>query len=320
MNNGNTVREGTGRSVSATLVIPESDNGYAGRTYTVKLEGMAKGSLTGSTEFKISNPTSRTITISDLVTTDATGNLKIIVTEDSYSDISATVGRRKNSFNNLAYNPTSLDGEAGRDVTFSFVIPEDGFSEGMAINVTLDGFTANDVNLQNADTKASTTYVYYPKNFGNQNIQLLTENTVTGTRECKVTITADSFEEASKTINQVGAIIYKGNVTSLTGATSVNNNVLEIVSTTITSITSTNNTVTYNTTTSTATSGYDNKKITSTLNIKDLTVSGQNVTNNTNVEFMIKVEYKYKSGRNTYTGTTTITITKTISELKLTKQ
>ena len=316
LNNGNTVREGAGRTVSATLVLPESDNSYTSRSIKFALEGLSRD---GSTEPFYITPTSRTVTINNLVTTDANSTLKITAEEDSYAEISASVGRRKNSFSNLAYNPTSLDGTANKDVAFSFDIPEDGFSEGMAINVTLDGFASNDPNLLSSETKAVTSYVYYPNNFGTHSIKLKTESTaVTGTKTCKVTLNATSFEEASKSIDQIGAIVYKGNVSNLTGTFTANSNVDSIVSTTITSISSTNNTVTYNTSTSNATSTFDKKKITSTVKINDLVVSGQNVSNETQVEITVQVVYKEKNSNTNKTGT--ITINKKIRDLGLTKQ
>ena len=316
LNNGNTVREGAGRTVSATLVLPESDNSYTSRNIKFTLEGLSRD---GSTEPFYITPTSRTVTINNLVTTDANSTLKITAEEDSYAEISASVGRRKNSFSNLAYNPTSLDGTANKYVAFSFDIPEDGFSEGMAINVTLDGFASNDPNLLSSETKAVTSYVYYPNNFGTHSIKLKTESTaVTGTKTCKVTLNATSFEEASKSIDQIGAIVYKGNVSNLTGTFTANSNVDSIVSTTITSISSTNNTVTYNTSTSNATSTFDKKKITSTVKINNLVVSGQNVSNETQVEITVQVVYKEKNSNTNKTGT--ITINKKIRDLGLTKQ
>lgn len=316
LNNGNTVREGAGRTVSATLVLPESDNSYTSRNIKFTLEGLSRD---GSTEPFYITPTSRTVTINNLVTTDANSTLKITAEEDSYAEISASVGRRKNSFSNLAYNPTSLDGTANKDVAFSFDIPEDGFSEGMAINVTLDGFASNDPNLLSSETKAVTSYVYYPNNFGTHSIKLKTESTaVTGTKTCKVTLNATSFEEASKSIDQIGAIVYKGNVSNLTGTFTANSNVDSIVSTTITSISSTNNTVTYNTSTSNATSTRNKRKITSTVKINDLVVSGQNVSNETQVEITVQVVYKEKTSNTNKTGT--ITINKKIRDLGLTKQ
>ena len=316
LNNGNTVREGAGRTVSATLVLPESDNSYTSRSIKFALEGLSRD---GSTEPFYITPTSRTVTINNLVTTDPNSTLKITAEEDSYAEISASVGRRKNSFSNLAYNPTSLDGTANKDVAFSFDIPEDGFSEGMAINVTLEGFASNDPNLLSSETKAVTSYVYYPNNFGTHSIKLKTESTaVTGTKTCKVTLNATSFEEASKSIDQIGAIVYKGNVSNLTGTFTANSNVDSIVSTTITSISSTNNTVTYNTSTSNATSTFDKKKITSTVKINDLVVSGQNVSNETQVEITVQVVYKEKNSNTNKTGT--ITINKKIRDLGLTKQ
>ena len=189
----------------------------------------------------------------------------------------------------------------------------------MAINVTLDGFASNDPNLLSSETKAVTSYVYYPNNFGTHSIKLKTESTaVTGTKTCKVTLNATSFEEASKSIDQIGAIVYKGNVSNLTGTFTANSNVDSIVSTTITSISSTNNTVTYNTSTSNATSTFDKKKITSTVKINDLVVSGQNVSNETQVEITVQVVYKEKNSNTNKTGT--ITINKKIRDLGLTKQ
>ena len=208
LNNGNTVREGAGRTVSATLVLPESDNSYASRNIQIKLEGL---SYNGSTEpFYLPSPTSRTITINDLVTTDANSTLKITAEEDSYAEISASVGRRRSYFTtegaNLGFSKASLGTAADETVNFSFTLSD--YEPGMTVTVALDGFVpADDTELVSAATRAVTNYVFSPES-ANCTIHL---KTTEGAKTCTVQLKADYYDDSEiATIEQADIKNYSG--------------------------------------------------------------------------------------------------------------
>ena len=185
LNNGNTVREGAGRTVSATLVLPESDNSYTSRSIKFALEGLSRD---GSTEPFYITPTSRTVTINNLVTTDANSTLKITAEEDSYAEISASVGRRRSAFSNLTFSQngstvTSLPSSTSQNVDFSFEMTD--YEDGMPITVELEGLEPTDNTLTR-----STTYTYTVKGTGKQTIKL---KTVAGLTECWVKLSADDY-------------------------------------------------------------------------------------------------------------------------------
>ena len=190
LNNGNTVREGAGRTVSATLVLPESDNSYASRNIQFKLEGL---SYNGSTEPFYVTPTSRTVTINNLVTTDASSTLKITAEEDSYAMISASVGRRRGTFSNLTFSQngttvTSLPSSTLQNVDFTFEMSD--YEDGMPITVELEGLEPADDALTR-----STIYTYKVKGTGKQTIKL---KTVAGLTECWVKLSADGFDASEQ--------------------------------------------------------------------------------------------------------------------------
>lgn len=190
LNNGNTVREGAGRTVSATLVLPESDNSYNSRNIKFTLEGLSRD---GSTEPFYITPTSRTVTINNLVTTDANSTLKITAEEDSYAEISASVGRRRGTFSNLTFSQngttvTSLPSATTQNVDFTFEMSD--YEDGMPVTVELEGLEPTDNTLTR-----STTYTYTVKGTGKQTIKL---KTVAGLTECWVKLSADGFDATKK--------------------------------------------------------------------------------------------------------------------------
>ena len=190
LNNGNTVREGAGRTVSATLELPESDNSYTSRNIKFTLEGLSRN---GSTEPFYITPTSRTVTINNLVTTDANSTLKITAEEDSYAMISASVGRRRGTFSNLTFSQngttvTSLPSSTSQNVDFTFEMSD--YEDGMPVTVELEGLELTDNTLTR-----STTYTYTVKGTGKQTIKL---KTVAGLTECWVKLSADGFDASEQ--------------------------------------------------------------------------------------------------------------------------
>ena len=192
LNNGNTVREGAGRTVSATLVLPESDNSYASRNLKFTLEGLSRN---GSTEPFYITPTSRTVTINNLVTTDANSTLKITAEEESYAEISASVGRRRGTFQNLTFSQngttvTSVPASTEEDVTFSFEMSD--YEIGMPVTVEYEGLVLN-------ENATRSTYTHTVEASGKQTIQF---KTIPNSEECWVKLSAEGFDTAEKELTQ----------------------------------------------------------------------------------------------------------------------
>ena len=192
LNNGNTVREGAGRTVSATLVLPESDNSYTSRNIKFTLEGLSHN---GSTEPFYITPTSRTVTINNLVTTDANSTLKITAEEESYAEISARVGRRRGTFQNLTFSQngttvTSVPASTEEDVTFSFEMSD--YEIGMPVTVEYEGLVLN-------ENATRSTYTHTVEAPGKQTIQF---KTIPNSEECWVKLSAEGFDTAEKELTQ----------------------------------------------------------------------------------------------------------------------
>ena len=192
LNNGNTVREGAGRTVSATLVLPESDNSYTSRNIKFTLEGLSRN---GSTEPFYITPTSRTVTINNLVTTDANSTLKITAEEDSYAMISTSVGRRRGTFSNLTFSQngttvTSVPASTEQNVTFSFEMSD--YEIGMPVTVEYEGLVLN-------ETATRATYTYIVEKEGKQSIDF---KTIPNSGECRVRLAAEGFDSAEKELVQ----------------------------------------------------------------------------------------------------------------------
>ena len=293
LNNGNTVREGTGRALTATLVIPDSDTDYATREYNIKLEGMARN---GETTFIIANPNSRTVSIGNLVTTSETGNLKITVVEDSYAEISASVGRRRSTFSNLTFSQngsavTSLPSSTSQNVNFSFEMsdPEDG----MPVTVELEGLEPATDQLTR-----STLYTYIVKGTGKQTLNL---NTIAGLTQCWVKLSADGYyytpsEVASLTLED--KVTYSGtlsvSVTNI-GITLNNQNTTPTPTITINSITIGDiNLSNLKASNITHVAKQNNKKYTlSSVNfdINNISVTGNGLTDNTKITLNVTIKY-----------------------------
>ena len=295
LNNGNTVREGAGRTVSATLVLPESDNSYASRNIQIKLEGL---SYNGSTEpFYLPSPTSRTITINGLVTTDANSTLKITAEEDSYAEISASVGRRRSYFTtegaNLGFSKTSLGTAANETVNFSFTLSD--YDPGMTVTVALDGLVPADDNLAPA-TRAAETYTFSPTSAS----CTLSLKTTEGAKTCSVQLFADAnyYDASAKvTIEQKNSIkISTVNVSFSTGKTDLKANDANKMTVSV-KIGSVVSGYKVNLTQSSSGNG-NNKRYTLSGTITGLEFN--DCTDTTQVTFTIT------KGKDTYTATTTI--------------
>ena len=318
LNNGNTVREGAGRTVSATLVLPESDNSYTSRNIKFTLEGLSRN---GSTEPFYITPTSRTVTINDLVTTDANSTLKITAEEDSYAMISASVGRRRSYFttegNGLGFSESSLGTAANLPVDFSFTLSD--YDPGMTVTVALDGLVPADDNLALATaTRAAENYTFSPTS---ANCTLCLKTTE-GAKTCSVQLFADEyFYDASdiETIEQASSTTYSGTNKTITvrnvSRPTVNGGgqQQDTYTATISSITVNGAVVNYQ---GSASYSYSMGSGTLTITLNSISITGSGINDNTD----IVVNYTITRKKGNATGTTTGSTTTTIKTLGLTKQ
>lgn len=296
LNNGNTVREGAGRTVSATLVLPESDNSYASRNIQFKLEGL---SYNGSTEPFYVTPTSRTVTINNLVTTDANSTLKITAEEDSYAPISASVGRRRSAFTTtgtgLGFSKSGLGVDANETVDFSFTLSD--YEPGMTVAVALDGLVpADDTELVTAATRAVTNYIFSPTS-ANCTIHL---KTTAGAKTCSVQLKADYYDDSEiATIEQADIKNYSGTLSVTINNINIQhnqNNQNPTPTITIKSLT-VNGTANIDKGTLTNIKHTATKKSNKyTLNsasfdIKDILISGSSLTDNTTITLVVTIKY-----------------------------
>ena len=296
LNNGNTVREGAGRTVSATLVLPESDNSYTSRNIKFTLEGLSRD---GSTNPFFITPTSRTITISNLVTTDANSTLKITAEEESYAEISASVGRRRSTFTtdgaNLGFSKASLGTAADETVNFSFTLSD--YEPGMTVNVALDGLVpADDTELVSAATRAVTNYVFSPES-ANCTIHL---KTTEGAKTCSVQLKADYYDDSEiATIEQADIKNYSGTLSVTVNNINIQhdkNNQNPTPTITIKSLTVNGaDNIDYGAITNIEhTASQNGKKYTlnsASFDIKDMLISGSSLTDNTTITLVVTIKY-----------------------------
>lgn len=184
--NPNPIREGTGRKASITFTMDARDDDFASRNVKVKLYGLADSQ--GRTEFTYI-PTTRTVTIDNLLTTDATGSVSFTIEEENYALSTATAGRRRGFFSNMAFSEETLKAEIGTPVTFDFSLSD--YDPGMTVNVELDGLAPSDGDLT-AATRADITNWTYKPNDTNCSFDLMT--TLAGDNTCRVRLSADGFD------------------------------------------------------------------------------------------------------------------------------
>ena len=306
LNGGNTVREGAGRTVSATLVLPDSDNSYTSRNIKFTLEGLSRN---GSTDPFYITPTSRTITINNLVTTDANSTLKITAEEDSYAEISASVGRRRGTFSNLTFSQnnntvTSVPLSSAQDVTFSFEMSD--YENGMPITVVLEGFET---------TKAG--YTHTVSGTGKQTINLTAPANVSN---CSVQLKAEGYDDSQIiSLERRDMITYSGTDIEITISNvdrpslngGGNNN--DVYSARIDKITVNGEDVEF---TGEAKYTYSNPPKTLTITLSSITISGQNITTNSNVV----ISYTITRTKGNITATKEGKYNTTINNLGLKKQ
>lgn len=191
------IPKGTDRDVAITFTKDASDKQQ--RQVTITLDGMtdANGNTT-ITRTIAGNAT--TVEITGLKTTSVDGKVGFTLDAADYQLASAISGDRVgNRFENVGFNPGSVDIQAGIPVNYNFTIP--AYYDGMEINVTLDGLAPADDETRleaPADGRSAIkSYIFRPTGAGAQTLKLKTQNKEESI--CYVTIEAENYYYETET-------------------------------------------------------------------------------------------------------------------------
>ena len=191
------IPKGTDRDVAITFTKDASDNQQ--RQVTITLDGMtdANGNTTIT---RTIGSNARTVEINGLKTTSVDGKVGFTLDAADYRLASAISGERVgNRFENVGFNPGSVDIQAGIPVNYNFTIP--AYYDGMEVNVTLDGLAPADDETRleaPADGRSAIkSYVFRPTGAGVQTLKLKTQNKEESI--CYVTIEAENYYYETET-------------------------------------------------------------------------------------------------------------------------
>ena len=323
----NRIAQGLGRSVNITFQLATEDGNNAQKDVTITLVNMA---VNGKNTFTFNTGDSNavtnnngTYTIKNVVTADdPAGELKVTITAPGYSSKEATFNKERPMPKFTAsLNKTSLGASAGEEVVLSF--SSEDLVDGMDVTLELDGLKPK----TDLPTRA-VSYVYTVSGTGTQTITLVTTGATTTSKTCSVKLKAEDFGfEDSETLSvvQSNAITYSGTIDINNANLSFNNNLqtdskysssakysIKVAGKDVV----TNKELTsYKTmTTSTSNWGWTSYYITgiSSFNISNVSISGEGIDKNTNVEIEITIT--------TDNGSRTVTYNNTIDKLGLKKQ
>lgn len=231
--NPSKVAQGVGKKLSISFNMDEDDKNFATREITVTLTGMkyvhpqTKKELTEL----VFTPSTRYMTIGDLVTTSNAGEVSFTVSTSGYDDATARAQRSEVEFKNLSF---TRDGNVvtrineGETVDFNFTMSY--YEEGMTVDVTLDGFepydmpASGDGSLVPAATRAATSYVFTPFE-RNCKLKLKAINTTSSSYSVGLAAASYGFTDASKGISKA---IYQFNATPSTKNITSKNDVVTI--------------------------------------------------------------------------------------------
>lgn len=219
------IPKGTNRDVAITFTKDASDNQQ--RQVTVTLDGMT---YNGNTTFTVTVPGSQqTYTVNGLKTTSVDGKVGFTLDAADYQIASATSGERiGNRFENVGFNPGSVDILAGIPVNYNFTLP--AYYDGMEVNVTLDGLAPADDETRleaPADGRSAIkSYIFRPTGGGAQTLKLKTQNKEEST--CYVTLEAEKYYYETVTTPLIQSAVrfefgayFNGNPQSITASTNV---------------------------------------------------------------------------------------------------
>ena len=192
--------------------MQDDDQNYNNKTVRVSLVGMKRKDSsalendsftfnTSDTDVATITQATKTITLKNIVTTTTAGNLSASISADDYQSRTATVTNRPRSqFTTFTLNPTSVGAAAGQEVTLTF--NSDGLYDGLPVTIELDGLVPA---TSSQSTKAVNQYVHTVSGTGDQEVKLVTANTVDANTTCSVKLMAEGFETAEKTVSQNAA-------------------------------------------------------------------------------------------------------------------
>ena len=208
---GRDVLKGDDVKTSVSFTMDATDQNYTNRTVVVRFNGLIDENGKQEREISLAGYTNRTVTINNLYTLSANGNISFTVSEKGATYTPATSKvyyRRDRAFTNVGITQNNVSAAAGENVTFNFTIEEEEFTEGMVINVNMEGLVAastgsqgqKDVLVPVTTKAANNSYTYTPSKAGNKTLNLKTTETVAG--NCTVTISADGFAAAVDEVEQ----------------------------------------------------------------------------------------------------------------------
>lgn len=139
---------GTGETASISFNLDDKENAndaaYTSKNITVTLNGLEDAD--GNSTLTV-HPTagSKTITISDLLTTTLDGNVSFSVSEDEYADAASSENtRHQGQFKDLRITPNPIFYGAGQEATISFTMDDDDNNfASRTVTVKLNGLTKN---------------------------------------------------------------------------------------------------------------------------------------------------------------------------------
>ncbi len=207
---GRDVLKGDDVKTSISFTMHETDENYKNRTVVVTFDGLIDENGAVQREVSLADAENRTVTIDNLYTLNANGNITFSVSEKNGTYTTATSRvfyRRDRAFTDVGIVQETVGAATGQDVTFNFTIPEEEFTEGMVVNVDMVGLVAESTGSQGdkdvlvpVTKAAANSYTYTPSKAGDHTLYLQTTENVAGT--CSVSISASGFTEADDTVKQ----------------------------------------------------------------------------------------------------------------------
>lgn len=179
------VRYGAGRTVSIKFKLDGTDASYQNKNVYVTLVGMTRNGATSFTYNTGNVGTNREVTIDNLVTTSADGNLRVTVEAAEYLPIVATVTERTpGQFTEVKFNKQTVGARVGEEVELIFTIDQNSYYSGMVVNLHLDRLEP-----------VNGAYTYTPAQAGTHRIRLRTTEANEG--PCTAQLKAEGMSDSS---------------------------------------------------------------------------------------------------------------------------
>ena len=308
-----TIVNGIGRAASITFTRDANDDTFTSRTFKVTLNGLEDADGNSVLDIK---PDGNTVTVDNLKTTFSDRKVSFTVEEVGYAAMTVEAERKLGSFTDLSYSKdgkavTTIGVDANIPVQFNFKISDfDGTD--MPVSVKLVGLVpADDETRLTRPTAGSEIYVFYPDSDDNT---LKLKTAAAGENTCSVELSSVGYSNAASTIEQTNIVTveYRGNIVIEQSGVGPNQNGNYSASFKVNA--GVNNEVRYDENDSNAKYEYNRwtRVGTLTINIKNITITGNDQTLSKDTVITINVEIT--RGNNT---PSTVTITRTIEQLGL---